>query len=170
MTTFAVGEKVVYPNQGVGTIENISTRYFEQKPERFYLLRLFCSSMTVMVPFATAETIGLRKLSRNGDVAKVLAYLAGPDIECLADWKVRFRINSEKMQSGSLLQIAEVFKQLARHQGEKPLSFREKKMLDRARTMLIGEVAQARGIHEAESIMLLQKALTKSGYAFPEAA
>ena len=73
MMTFAVGEKVVYPNQGVGTIENISTRYFEQRPEKFYLLRLFCSSMTVMVPFTNAETIGLRKLSKTTDVTKVLA-------------------------------------------------------------------------------------------------
>jgi CarD family transcriptional regulator len=170
MMTFAVGEKVVYPNQGVGTIENISTRFFSQKPEKFYLLRLVCSSMTVMVPFANAETIGLRKLSRAADVSKVLAYLAGPDIESLSDWKIRFRVNSDKMLNGSLLQIAEVFKQLVRQQCEKPLSFREKKMLDRARTMLIGEVAQARGIREEESILLLQKALGKSGYAFPEAA
>ena len=118
MMTFAVGEKVVYPNQGVGTIENISTRFFSQKPEKFYLLRLICSSMTVMVPFATAQTIGLRKLSRNGDVSKVLAYLSGPDIESLSDWKVRFRINSDKMLTGSLLQIAEVFKQLVRLQAE----------------------------------------------------
>ena len=83
MMTFAVGEKVVYPNQGVGTIENISTRYFEQKPEKFYLLRLFCSSMTVMVPFTNAETIGLRKLSKNTEVTKVLTYLAGPGVESL---------------------------------------------------------------------------------------
>jgi CarD family transcriptional regulator len=123
-----------------------------------------------MVPFATAQTIGLRKLSRNADVSKVLAYLAGPDIECLTDWKLRFRVNSDKMLTGSMLQIAEVFKQLVRLQGEKPLSFREKKMLDRARAMLIGEVAQARGIAESESILLLQKALNKSGYSFPEAA
>ena len=170
MMTFAVGEKVVYPNQGVGTIENISTRFFEQKPEKFYLLRLFCSSMTVMVPFANAQTIGLRKLSGNTDVSKVLAYLAGPDAESLSDWKLRFRINSEKMLTGSLLQIAEVFKQLVRLQSEKPLSFREKKMLDRARAMLIGEIAQARGIREGESIVLLQKTLIKSGHAFPEAA
>ncbi len=170
MMTFAVGEKVVYPNQGVGTIENISVRFFSQKPEKFYIVRRICSSMTVMVPFATAQTIGLRKLSRNGDVSKVLAYLAGPEIESLSDWKLRFRINSDKMLTGSLLQIAEVFKQLVRLQGEKPLSFREKKMLDRARAMLIGEVAQARGIRECESIVLLQKALSKSGHAFPEAA
>src|ERR1700753_4305261 len=90
MMTFAVGEKVVYPNQGVGTIENISTRFFAQKPEKFYLLKLVCSSMTVMVPFANAQTIGLRKLSRTTDVSRVLAYLSGPDIESLSDWKVRF--------------------------------------------------------------------------------
>src|SRR3954451_18008859 len=170
MMTFAVGEKVVYPNQGVGTIENISTRYFEQRSEKFYLLRLFCSSMTVMVPFSNAESIGLRKLSKTTDVTRVLAYLAGPAFENLCDWKVRFKINSEKMLTSSLLQISEVFKQLVRRQAEKPLSFREKKMLDRSRTMLISEVSQARNISEPEAINLLQKALTKSGFTFPEAA
>jgi CarD family transcriptional regulator len=170
MTTFAVGEKVVYPNQGVGTIENISTRYFEQKPERFYLLRLFCSSMTVMVPFANAEQIGLRKISKATDVSKVLTYLSGPSVETLQDWKIRFKINSDKMLSGSLLQIAEVFKQLVRLQAEKPLSFREKKMLDRARTMLISEVSQARNISQAEAITLMQKSLVRLNLTFPEAA
>jgi CarD family transcriptional regulator len=155
MMTFAVGEKVVYPNQGVGTIENISTRYFEQKPEKFYLLRLFCSSMTVMVPFSNAENIGLRKLSKHTDVARVLAYLAGPGFENLQDWKIRFKINSEKMLTGSLLQISEVFKQL---------------VLDRARTMLISEVSQARNISEPEAISLMDKALAKAGFHFPEPA
>jgi CarD family transcriptional regulator len=171
MMTFAVGEKVVYPNQGVGTIENISIRLFAQRPEKFYLLRLFCSSMTVIVPFSNAETIGLRKLSKTTDVARVLAYLSRPSLEeDLCDWKVRFKINSEKMLTGSLLQIAEVFKQLIRLQTEKPLSFREKKMLDRTRTMLISEVSIARNIPQPEAITLLEKALAKSGFAFPEPA
>jgi CarD family transcriptional regulator len=170
MTSFAVGEKVVYPNQGVGLIENISTRFFDARQEKFYLLRLFCSSMIVMVPFSNAETIGLRKLSKSGDVSKVLTYLAGPAFEDLCDWKVRFKINSDKMVTGSLLQIAEVFKQLVRLHAEKPLSFREKKMLDRTRTMLISEVSVARNIPQADAIALLERALAKSGFAFPEAA
>ena len=165
--TFAVGEKVVYPNQGVGTIENISTRLFEMRPEKFYLLRLFCSSMTVMVPFSNAETIGLRKLSKTTDVNKVLTYLGSQSVENLSDWKVRFKVNSDKMLTGSLLQIAEVFKQLVRLHAEKPLSFREKKMLDRTRTMLISEVSLARNIAEPDAIALLEKALQKSGFAFP---
>lgn len=168
--TFAVGEKVVYPNQGVGTIENISTRFFETRPEKFYLLRLFCSSMTVMVPFSNAQTIGLRKLSKSTDVNKVLAYLASPAAENLCDWKLRFKINSDKMLTGSLLQIAEVFKQLVRLHAEKPLSFREKKMLDRTRTMLISEVSLTRNIGQAGAISLLEKALAKSGFKFPEPA
>ncbi len=73
------------------------------------------------------------------------------------------------MLTGSLLQIAEVFKQLVRLQAEKPLSFREKKMLDRTRTMLISEVSLARNISQSEAILLLEKALAKSGFAFPEA-
>jgi CarD family transcriptional regulator len=165
--TFAVGEKVVYPNQGVGTIENISTRFFETRSEKFYLLRLFCSSMTVMVPFANAQTIGLRKLSKTTDVNKVLAYLSSSTVENLCDWKLRFKVNSDKMLTGSLLQIAEVFKQLVRLHAEKPLSFREKKMLDRTRTMLISEVSVARNIPDLEAIGLLEKALAKSGFVFP---
>ncbi len=170
LMTFAVGEKVVYPNQGVGMIENISTRCFEQRPEKFYLLRLYCSSMTVMVPFANAQTIGLRKLSKAADVTKVLAYLASPAVENLADWKLRFKINSDKMLTGSLLQIAEVFKQLVRLHEEKPLSFREKKMLDRTRTMLISEVSLSRNIRDNEALTVLEKALAKCGLPFPEPA
>ncbi len=99
----------------------------------------------------------------------MLAYLSGPAVESLCDWKLRFKINSEKMLTGSLLQIAEVFKQLVRLQAEKPLSFREKKMLDRARTMLISEVSLARNISQSEAILLLERALAKTGFAFPEA-
>ena len=69
-----------------------------------------------------------------------------------------------------MLQIAEVFKQLVRLQAEKPLSFREKKMLDRTRTMLISEVSLARNIPEPEAISLLEKSLQKCGFNFPEAA
>jgi CarD family transcriptional regulator len=170
MMTFAVGEKVVYPNQGVGLIENISTRCFDQRSEKFYLLRLYCSSMTVMVPFANAQSVGLRKLAKSADVTKVLAYLSGPAVENLTDWKLRFKINSDKMLTGSMLQIAEVFKQLVRLNAEKPLSFREKKMLDRTRTMLISEVSLSRNIRDSEAIALLEKSLAKCGLGFPQAA
>ncbi len=131
--TFQIGEKVVYPNHGVGTIENISARSFGIQNEKFYLLKLAYNSLTVMVPFSHVEQVGLRKVTQNGEIARVLNYLATGEIIASHDWKDRFKENSVKMQNGSLLEVAEVLKCLVRLQSMKPLSFREKKMLERAR-------------------------------------
>jgi CarD family transcriptional regulator len=167
--TFQVGEKLVYPNQGVATVENISARSFGSSFESFYLLRLTCSSMTVMVPFSHVQQIGLRKVTRGGEVTKVLDYLACGTCKCSEDWKRRFKENSDKMQAGSLQEIAQVFKSLVMLLQEKPLSFREKKMLERARQMLIGEVATVRSVSEFEAIGILSKALSRASLKFPEA-
>jgi CarD family transcriptional regulator len=166
--TFEVGDKVVYPNQGVGTIENISSRSFGAQFEKFYLLRLVYGSMTVMVPFSNVDTIGLRKVTRNAEITRVLAFLACGSCHFHADWKSRFKENSEKMLSGSLLSVAEVLKGLLLLQIEKPLSFREKKMLDRARHMLITELSTSRGWSEEESARVLDQALSKAQLHLPE--
>jgi CarD family transcriptional regulator len=165
--TFEIGDKVVYPNQGVGTIENISSRSFGAQFEKFYLLRLVYSSMTVMVPFSNVDTIGLRKVTRNAEITRVLAFLSSGSCHFHADWKSRFKENSEKMLTGSLLSVAEVLKGLLLLQIEKPLSFREKKMLDRARHMLVTELTMARRIPETEAVTVLQKALGKAQLTLP---
>ncbi len=166
--TFQIGEKVVYPNQGVGTIENISIRAFGAQMEKFYLLRLSTGSLTVMVPFSHAAHVGLRKVTRNGEVEKVLDFLSSGQCSRRSDWKDRFKENSEKMRAGNLLSIAEVLKSLLVLQRAKPLSFREKKMLDRARHMLITEISISRGISEQKAIDLLQKALGRADLTLPE--
>jgi CarD family transcriptional regulator len=165
--TFQIGEKVVYPNQGVGTVENISVRTFGTQFEKFYLLRFVYSSMTVMVPFSNVENIGLRKISKTNEITRILCFLSGGDCPSNPDWKTRFKENTEKMQSGSLLQVAEVLKGLLILQAEKPLSFREKKMLDRARHMLVTEISIARGISDEEAVAVLQKSLSKANLALP---
>jgi CarD family transcriptional regulator len=167
--TFQIGEKVVYPNQGIGVIENISSRSFGTQVERFYLLRLMYSSMTVMVPFSHAGEIGLRRITKNGELMRVLSFLADGNCRCCPDWKNRFKENSEKMRVGGLLQIAEVLKSLLLLQHDKPLSFREKKMLDRARHMLVTELSISRGFSEAQAIELIQKALAKASLTLPAA-
>jgi CarD family transcriptional regulator len=167
--TFQVGEKVVYPNQGIGTIENISSRSFGTSLERYYLLRLLYSSMTVMVPFSHVEDIGIRKLTRNGELTRVLNFLSDGTCSCSPDWKNRFKENSDKMRVGGLLQIAEVLKGLLLLQREKPLSFREKQMLDRARHMLVTELSVSRSMAEAEAVDLLQRALANASLALPAA-
>ena len=167
--TFQVGEKVVYPNHGVGTIENISLRSFGAQQERFYLLRLFPNSLTVMVPFSHVGDVGLRKVTKCSEITRVLAYLASGRPTCAQDWKDRFKENSEKMKGGSLLEIAEVFKALLMIQTAKPLSFREKKMLERARCMIILETSVAKSLSEPEAIALITKSLAKSGLPMPMA-
>ncbi|HEY1951116.1 MAG TPA: CarD family transcriptional regulator [Bryobacteraceae bacterium] len=168
--TFQVGEKVVYPNHGVGTIENISSRSFGTQQERFYLLRLAPNCMTVMVPFSHVTDVGLRKVTTCSEINRVLTYLAAPARPCCPhDWKDRFKENSDRMKGGSLLEIAEVFKALVQIQSTKPLSFREKKMLERSRSMLILETSVARSVSEPEAVNLIAKALAKTALPMPAA-
>jgi CarD family transcriptional regulator len=165
--TFQIGDKVVYPNQGVGTIENISTRSFGTVFERFYLLRFGYNSVTVLVPFSNAANIGLRRVTKTREISRVLSYLSNGSCSLNSDWKVRFKENTEKMQSGSLLQAAEVFKGLLQIHLDKPLSFREKKMLERARHMLVSEISIARNVPEIHAVNMLQRALLKAGLSLP---
>jgi len=165
--TFQIGDKVVYPNQGIGTIENISSRTFGAAFERFYLLRLGYNSMTVLVPFSNAANIGLRRVTKDREIARVLSYLSNGSCEITADWKMRFKENTERMQSGNLLRAAEVFKGLLQIHLEKTLSFREKKMLERARHMLVSEISIARSVSELQSAGVLQRALAKAGLTLP---
>jgi CarD family transcriptional regulator len=167
---FHIGDKVVYPNQGVGTIENISVRSFGANCEKFYLLRFGCNSMTVLVPFSNAASIGLRRVTKDRDVSRVLSYLSNGWCKVNSDWKVRFKENTEKMQSGDLLRAAEVFKSLLQIHLDKPLSFREKKMLERARHMLVSEISIARNVPEVHAVGLLQRSLSKAGLILPLAA
>jgi CarD family transcriptional regulator len=167
--TFQIGEQVVYPNQGIGTIENISTRSFGNRCEKFYLLHLTCGSMTVMVPFSHVGHIGLRKVTRNGELARVLQFLSAGSCRCSQDWKVRFKENSDRMRVGGLLETAEVLKSLLLRQRDKPLSFREKAMLDRARRMLVTELSASRQMAQADAIRLIQTALAKASLTLPPA-
>ena len=165
---FHIGDKVVYPNHGVGVIEQIGSRTIGATVEKFYLLNIKSSSLKVMVPFQNAGNVGLRRVVRNGEVQKILDYLASGKCDNHNDWKYRFKENSEKMRTGSLLEVACVLKSLLLLGQSKPLSFREKKMLERARYLLVSELALAKNLEEAEIEQTLTKALSKSKLKFPE--
>lgn len=162
---FRVGDRVVYPNQGVGTVEQISSRNLTGQPETFYLLKLSTNGMRVMVPMTNVSMVGLRRVARVREVGTVLEYLNNASIDPQADWKGRFKQNSEKMRSGSLQQVAEVFKALVVLSQAKPLSFREKKMLDRSWQLLVDEISVARGASrqavEADLVSTLSKSKLK---------
>ena len=168
--TFQIGDKVVYPNQGVGTIENISTRCFGSGFEKFYLLRLGYTGMTVLVPCSNVADIGLRRVTKRRAISRVLSYLSGGWCLVDPDWRVRSRENASKMSSGELLQAAQVLKGLLQVLVDKPLSLREKKMLEHARRMLLSEISMARGVPEIRASGMLQRALGKAGLTLPAAS
>ena len=164
---FHVGEKVVYPNQGVGIIEQISTRNLTGQPQMFYLLKLNASSMRVMVPMTNVVSVGLRRVAKNREIGTILDFLHKGRCKSPQDWKWRFKENTEKMKSGSLQQVAEVLKTLVMLNQIKPLSFREKKMLDRAWGLMVDEIAVARGLTRESVESQLVKALNKSNLKVP---
>lgn len=146
---FKVGQKVVYPNQGVAIVEQIDTRNVNGESSEFYLLRLRFNNSLVMVPTRNADEVGLRCPIANSQCQSLLKLLKRDFSAPPAEWKDRFRELSERMRSGDVFSIAEVLKTLTYLSQQKPLSFREKRMLDRARYLVISELALAYGQSEA---------------------
>jgi CarD family transcriptional regulator len=167
---FHIGDKVVYPNHGVGIIEQISSRTMGETVEKFYLLKIKSSSLKVMIPFHNVNNVGLRRVVRNGEVQRIVDYLSDGECNNAADWKDRFKENSERMRTGSLQDVAAVLKSLLMLNQSKSLSFREKKMLERARYLLVSELAISRNCEESQIEQVLSKALTKCHLRFPEFA
>jgi CarD family transcriptional regulator len=165
---YKIGDKVVYPNHGVGVIEQINYGVFNGRTERYYMIRVVVSGLRVMVPQSNAATVGLRSVIRSTDTSKVLGFLEKGKLNSHHDWKHRFKENSERMRTGSLLEVAVVLKSLVSLSRSKPLSFREKKMLERAKYLLVSEMATARNLTAENAEGLVVKSLAKAKLQFPQ--
>lgn len=142
---FKVGDKVVYPNHGVGVIEEVARRAIGDIESRFYCLRILSTDSMVMVPIDNTATVGLRKILTRREISRVVKTLKDGEVTTYDDWKGRFQANSDKMRTGDIKAVAEVLKSLTMLNEIKPLSYRERKMLDRARFLLVSELAEAGG-------------------------
>lgn len=137
---FEVGDKVVYPNQGIAEVETI-----EDPSERLpscYRLRFMDKKTTVQVPVMNVEGVGLRPIMTDAQTEKVFDVLENFHVNEQLNWKARYKENSDRMKSGSPIEVAEVLKGLFFLSMRKTLSFREKRMLDRAHELTITELAQ----------------------------
>ena len=150
--TFKVGDKVIYPNQGVGVIEAVSTKNIGGQAARFYMVRLSASDSTVMIPVSNAENVGMRTLSTKGQVEDIFDILQSDFPEPEPDWKTRYKLNLEKMNSGEVCEVAKVLRNLFFLSFKKSLSFREKRMYDRARSLVVSEIATVKdqGVEQTE--------------------
>ena len=139
---FKVGDKVIYPNHGVGIIEKIQSRVLSGEERTFYTLRIISTDSTVMIPVANTGTVGLRKVLSKKDIDDIFDTLRTDQISVYGDWKGRFQENSDKMRTGSITEVARVFKSLSHLALQKNLSYRERRMLDKAKYLIVSEIAE----------------------------
>jgi CarD family transcriptional regulator len=138
---FKVGQKVVYPNHGIGTIERIEQKQIGASNLPFYTLRLASTNSIVLVPVANAGEVGLRSPITSGECEMLIKHLSDDFRGAANDWKDRFKEFSDKMRTGDVFEVADVLKNLTYLSHSKPLSFREQRMLERARYLVVSELA-----------------------------
>jgi CarD family transcriptional regulator, regulator of rRNA transcription len=159
---YKVGQKVVYPSHGVSVIEKIEEGSINGVEQVYYHLRFLSNNSKGMVPKANLELIGIRPLCDAKEIKNLFAILEDGNIDTYKDWKGRYKQNLDKMKTGQLTDVAEVLKNLRLVSDKKSLSFREKKMFERAKYFIVCEVAHVNGVDEDEARLLVEEALESS--------
>jgi CarD family transcriptional regulator len=142
---------------GAGVIEAIEEKEILGERQQYYVLRLPIGNMKVMVPTASGLDIGLRQVIGHDEVQKVLCILKDVSTQMSGNWNRRYRANLEKIKSGSVYEVAEVVRNLARREREKGLSAGEKRMLESARQILISELVLATEVEEDKTRSMLEE-------------
>ena len=156
---FKIGDKVVYPNHGLGVIEQIEKREIGDRMEEFLRLRIVGNDSTVMVPRGNTANVGLRPIVSRKEIESVFDVLKDTRIKVFDDWKGRFQENSDKMRTGSITEVAMVFKSLTHLSLQKNLSYRERRMLDRARYLIVSEIAEVEKMKTEDVEIKVDKAV-----------
>lgn len=149
---FKVGDMAVYPAHGVGVIERIENREFSGCQEDFYVMRILETKMIIMIPSSNAANVGLRQIIDQDEVSKIFSILKKRDISVNGNqtWNRRYRDYMDKIKSGSVFEVAEVYRDLTTIKQDKELSFGERKMLDTARGLLVKEISLAKNMNEED--------------------
>ncbi len=149
MADFKIGDKAVYPAHGVAEVIGVDNKEINGQICAFYVLKVLDNEMQIMVPKAKAEQVGLRAVATSDEVEEVFDILREQDVVIdKQTWNRRYRGFMEKIKTGSLFEVAEVYRDLYRLKSSKVLSFGERRMLDTARSLLIRELAIAKGVPE----------------------
>ena len=159
---FKIGQKVVYPNHGVTVVEKIEKGAIAGVEQTYYHLRLLSNNSKVMVPRENLDLVGLRPLCPTSHIRNLFSVLRDGNIDTYKDWKGRYKQNLDKMKTGDLDEVAKVLKNLRLVSTKKSLSFREKKMYERAKYFIVSEVAHVRKIAENEAEKQVERALVSA--------
>jgi CarD family transcriptional regulator len=146
---FKVGDLAVYPAHGVGIIEKIETQEISGCQQDFYVMRILDNNMIIMIPTNNVDNVGLREIIRQSDVSKLYSILKQKEISIdNRTWNRRYREHMDKIKTGSVFDVAEVYRDLLVLGSDKDLSFGEKKMLETARALLVKEISLAKNVNE----------------------
>ncbi|MBV7294139.1 CarD family transcriptional regulator [Corynebacterium sp. TAE3-ERU16] len=148
---FKVGDTVVYPHHGAAVIEAIESREIGGEVLDYLVLQIHQSDLTVKVPTKNAELVGVRDVVGEEGLQKVFGVLRETDVEEAGNWSRRYKANQERLASGDVNKVAEVVRDLWRRDQDRGLSAGEKRMLAKARQVLVGELALAEGVDEAKA-------------------
>jgi CarD family transcriptional regulator len=160
---FDVGDKVVYPHHGAGTVVKKEQREVLGASREYLTIRILHNDMTVNVPSENAEKVGLRKVIDEAMVAVVVKALTGGGTQMPKNWNRRFKHNRDKMKTGDILELAEVVRNLSLRDQEKGLSTGEKQMFVKAKKILASELMYAKGMDEDEAGVWLDDVLADVG-------
>ena len=139
---FNVGDKIVYPMHGAGTIDAIEQKDILWEKQDYYIIKM-PGEVKVMVPISKASEVGVRNVINKDEAGKVLQVLEADETQMPNNWNKRYKENMEKMKSGDIYEVADVVRNLSYKQKEKGLSTGEKKMLNNAKQILISELVLA---------------------------
>ena len=158
---FNVGDKIVYPMHGAGTIDAIEEKDILGEKQNYYIIKM-PGEVKVMVPTSKAGDIGVRSVIDKAEAGKVLEVLEANETEMSNNWNKRYKENMEKMKSGSIYEVADVVRNLSYKQKEKGLSTGEKKMLNNAKQILVSELVLAEHASENEVENLVENKINLS--------
>jgi CarD family transcriptional regulator len=157
---FAVGDKVVYPHHGAAVIEKLEEREMFGEKREYFILKLAYGELTLMVPTDSTEEVGLREVTPAKEMPKVFKVLKKNEPTTnTTNWSRRFKANVEKLKSGDIYQVADVVRSLHQRDREKGLSAGEKRMLTKARQILVSELTFSQNCDEAAAEKMLDEVL-----------
>lgn len=155
---FNIGDTVVYPHHGAAVIEKKEQRQIKGETVDYLVLKVHQGDLTVRVPEKNAESVGVRDVVGEGGLLKVFSVLRETDVEEAGNWSRRYKANQERLASGDVNKVAEVVRDLWRRDQDRGLSAGEKRMLAKARQVLVGELALADGTDDAKADVMYQEA------------
>ena len=142
MDSFNIGDTIIYPNQGLGVIEDIQDESYFGQNFTIYHVRILSNNTLVLVPYSNAKEIGIRRPFSEASVEKIFDFMRNGGVDVTMNWKGRYKEYLNLMKSGVMVDVVLVLKSLFYLNLIKPLSFREKKMMEKAKELVVSEISE----------------------------